>query len=182
MPPFDDKQGFKVNDREDEPAPIRSPWEPSGDDTEEIEDDDPEALETDESEEELSPDELADEMKEFTVAEWKEAFPDCDVEDLEEKIPDTPSRRWMPWIASCLMGSALGGAFAGLLVSRWPQSEQASRFFFLFPVLALLLSCAWYWLFYLNPERIAKKMKNQETNLADSEPIQPTGSEPIHPK
>jgi hypothetical protein len=152
-----------------------------------------------ESPDEQSPDDESaelseEEMKPFTVADWKQQFPDYTAEELEEKIPESSRARRMALVASCLMGTLLGAAIAGVLVNNRPRSQEVRAFFIFFLVLAPLFSCVWHWLFYLRGERVAQKMKaqKQEANPADSEPIpsnneelqqaNPVGSEPIHPK
>jgi len=150
-----------------------------------------------ESPDEESPDddefaELSEEeMRPFTLAEWQQSMPDYTDEEFEEKLPDRTRSSWMAPIVSCLFGTLLGAAIAGVLVSDQPKPQQARAFFSFFLVLALLFSCIWYWLFYLRPKDLAKKMKEQEPNPVGSEAIlsneelrqkAPAGSEPIHPK
>ena len=141
----------------------------------------------DEEEEELSEEELAEEMKPFTLADWKQSIPDYTTEELEEKIPESPRASRMALVASCLMGTLLGAAIAGVLVNNQPRSQETRAFFIFFLVLAPLFSCVWHWLFYLHGQKVAQKMKEQEqeANSAGSNPIQhenPIGPEPIHPK
>jgi hypothetical protein len=184
---FNDKNEFEAGDREDEfrtrafpleSADMESPDEESPDDEEETE---------------LSEEELAEESKPFTAAEWKQQFPDYTAEELEEKLPERTRASWMAPVFSCLWGTGLGAAIAGVLINDQPKPQQARAFFIFFLVLAPLFSCIWHWLFYLRGERVAQKMKEQEqeANPAGSEPIPPNeelrqkapaGSEPIHPK
>src|SRR5215471_19212954 len=115
MPPFGDKQEFTDGDPEDtlrrEPLSEESAGENVGD------------LETDDEFAELSP----EEMQEFTAAEWRGEFPDYDATELEEKIAERP-RRWIAPVASGVMGTSLGAAFAGLLVDRVPRQQQVRTF------------------------------------------------------
>jgi hypothetical protein len=119
---------------------------------------------------------LAEEMKPFTVADWKQEIPDYTVEEFEEKLPVHTRSSWMAPVVSCLFGTLLGAAIAGVLVNDQPKPQQPRAFFGFFLVLALLFSCIWYWLFYLRIEQVAQKMKKQEQDA------NPAGSEPIHPK
>jgi hypothetical protein len=120
-------------------------------------------------------------------------MPNYTAEELEEKLPKRTRESWMAPVISCMGGTGLGAAIAGLLVDDQPKPQQARAFFIFFLVLALLFSCSWHWLFYLRGKQVAQKMKEQEqtANLAGSEPIlpneelqqaNPIGSEPIHPK
>jgi preprotein translocase subunit YajC len=70
-------------------------------------------------------------------------------------------------------------------VNDLPRQQQVRAFFIFFLVLSLLFFCLWHWFFFVRPERVAKKMKQEQENLVDSGPVQqenPVGSEPIHPK
>lgn len=169
MRPLDDKKDFQAGDSEDEFRtglfPLESPDE--------------------EMEIELSEEELAAEMEPFTSADWKQEFPDYVAQDYEEKLPDHTSATWMAPVVSCLFGTLLGAAIAGGLVGDLPRPLQVRMFFVFFLVLAFLLSCAGYLFFFLRAESVAKKMKDEQENLVDSESIQqenPVGPEPIHPK
>jgi predicted lipid-binding transport protein (Tim44 family) len=169
MRPLDDKKDFRAGDSEDNsrigPFPLDSPDE--------------------EMETELSEEELAAEMEPFTVADWNRQFPDATPEELEEKLPDHTRARWMAPVMSGLFGTLLGAAIAGLKVNDQPRQQQVRAFFIFFLVLSLLFSCLWHWFFFVRPERVAKKMKQEQENLVDSGPVQqenPVGSEPIHPK
>jgi len=183
---FKDKNQFEAGDREDEFRSGAFPLESADSES-------PEEESPDDDEEELSEEELAEEMKPFTVAEWKQEFPDYTTEDLEEKIPESPRVARMAVAASCLMGTLLGAAIAGVLVNNQPKPQQVRAFFIFFLVLAPLLACVWHWLFYLRGQQVAQKMKEeeQEADPAGSEPILPNeglqqeaqaGPEPIHPK
>ena len=130
-------------------------------------------------------------MKPFTVADWKQEIPDYTVEEFEEKLPDHTRSSWMAPVVSCLFGTLLGAAIAGVLVNDQPKPQHTRAFFFFFLVLAPLFSCVWHWLFVLRAESVAKKMKDEQEDPAGSEPIlpneelqkaNPAGSEPIHPK
>lgn len=175
---FTDKDQFGTGSQEDE-FPLESA------DTEF-----PDEESSDGEEEELSEEELAEEMKPFTVADWKQEIPDYTAEEFEEKIPNRTRSRWMAPVMSCLWGTLLGAAIAGLLVNDQPKPQQVRAFFIFFLVLALLFSCIWHWLFYLRPKDLTRKMKEQEANPASSEPIlsneelrqKDLASEPIHPK
>ncbi|HET8892020.1 MAG TPA: hypothetical protein VFQ41_24190 [Candidatus Angelobacter sp.] len=166
---FRDKNEFEAGDREDEFRTEAFPLESA----------DMESPDDDEEEEaELSEEELAEEMKPFTVAEWKQEFPDYTAEELVEKIPKSPRASRMALVASCLMGTLLGAAIAGVLVNNQPGSQEARAFFIFFLVLAPLFSFIWHWLFYLRGERVGQKMKEQE----QEQEANPATSEPIHPK
>src|SRR5689334_8362805 len=87
-----------------------------------------------ESPDEQSPDDESaelseEEMKPFTVADWKQQFPDYTAEELEEKIPESSRARRMALVASCLMGTLLGAAIAGVLVNNRPRSQEVRAFF-----------------------------------------------------
>ena len=136
-------------------------------------------------EEELSEEELAAEMEPFTLADWKEEFPDYTAQEYEEKLPDHTSASWMAPVMSCLVGTLLGAAIAGLNVNDLPRSQQVRTFVIFFLFFAPAFSLAEYWLFYLHPKQLMAKMREQQANPVDSESIQqenPVGSEPIHPK
>lgn len=174
---FTDNNQFGTGNREDELRPQAFP--PESADSESPDDEFAEL-----SEEEIRP---------FTVAEWKQQFPDYGAEELEEKIPKSSRASRMALVASGLMGTLLGAAIAGVLVNDQPKPQQARAFFIFFLVLVPLFSCIWHWLFYLRGEQLAQKMKKQEqeANPAGSEPIlsneelqqkDPVGPEPIHPK
>jgi hypothetical protein len=165
MRPLENKKDFRAGDSDDDsrigPFPLDSPMET-----------------------ELSEEELAAEMEPFTVADWNRQFPDAIPEELEEKLSDHTRARWMAPVMSGLFDTLLGAAIAGLRVNDLPGQQQVRAFFIFFLVLSLLFSCLWHWFFFVRPERVAKKMKEQE-NLVDSGPVQqenPVGSEPIHPK
>jgi hypothetical protein len=181
---FTDKNQFGTGDWEDESRTGSFPLE--SDDSESLDEESP-----DDEEEELSEEELAEEMKPFTVADWKQEIPDYTVEEFEEKLPDRTRSRWMAPVVSCLFGTLLGAAIAGVLVNDQPKPQQARAFFSFFLVFALLFSCIWYWLSYLRIEQVARKMKKLEANPEGSEQSipnegfqqeNPAGSEPIHPK
>ncbi len=76
----------------------------------------------DEEETELSEEELAAEMEPFIVADWKQEFPDYTAEELEEKLPDRTRSSWMAPVVSCLFGTLLGAAIAGVLVNDQPRA------------------------------------------------------------
>jgi hypothetical protein len=150
-----------------------------------------------ESPDEESPDddefaELSEEeMRPFTLAEWQQSMPDYTAEELEEKLPKRTRESWMAPVISCMGGTGLGAAIAGVLVNDQPKPQQARAFFIFFLVLALLFSCIWHWLFYLRPKQLTARMREQEANPVESELILPNeelqepntaGSEPIHPK
>jgi hypothetical protein len=154
-----------------------------------------EELETDPSEAEFADDdefaELSEEeMRPFTLAEWQQSIPNYTAEELEEKLPERTRESWMAPAMSCLWGTLLGAAIAGLLVNDQPKPQQARAFFIFFLVLALLFSCIWHWLFYLRPKDLTRKMNEQEANPTSSEPIlsneelrqKDLASGPIHPK
>ena len=165
--PFQDKNEFEASDQEDESLAGAFPEESPDD------------------EEELSEEELAAEMEPFTVADWKKEIPDYTAEEFEERLPERTRAHWMTPFLSCLFGTLLGAAIAGLNVNNLPRSQQVRTFFAFFPVLALLFSCAGYLFFVLRPKSVAKKMEDEQENLVDSESIQrenPAGPEPIHPK
>jgi hypothetical protein len=178
---FTDKNQFGTGSRKDRTAaPLPS----------DSLEDEMEELETD-----PSGDEVADdyEIEKATAADWKDEFPDYTEEEFEEKIPNRSRSRWMAPVVSCLMGTLLGAAIAGVLVNNQPRSQEARAFFIFFLVLAPLFSGIWHWLFFLRGEQVAQKMEEQEqaANPAGSEPISsnkelqqagPVGSEPIHPK
>ena len=93
----------------------------------------------------------------------------------EDQFGTRPRRArssWMRPVASCLFGTLLGAGFAGLIVSDLPESRQVRMFFIYLLVLAPLISFGWYWLIFLFPGRLAKKMKDRQAN-----PVAP-----IHPK
>jgi len=119
----------------------------------------PDEESSDGEEEELSEEELAEEMKPFTVADWKQEIPDYTAEEFEEKIPKRTRARWMAPVVSCLFGTLLGAAIAGILVNDQPKPQQARAFFIFFLVLALLFSCIWHWLFYLRPKQLTSRMR-----------------------
>jgi hypothetical protein len=154
-----------------------------------------EELETDPSEAEFADDdefaELSEEeMRSFTLAEWQQSIPNYTAEESEEKLPERTRESWMAPAMSCLWGTLLGAAIAGLLVNDQPKPQQARAFFIFFLVLALLFSCIWHWLFYLRPKDLIRKMNEQEANPTSSEPIlsneelrqKDLASGPIHPK
>src|SRR6478735_7292203 len=126
---FREKNEFEAGDREDEFRTAAFPLESA--DSESLDEESP-----DDEEEELSEEELAEEMKPFTVAEWKQEFPDYTAEELEEKIPKSPRANRMALVASCLMGTLLGAAIAGVLVNDQPKPQQTRAFFIFFLVLA----------------------------------------------
>lgn len=179
---FKDKNEFEAGDQEDEFRTGIFPPESAdmGSSDEESPDN--------EEETELSEEELAEEMKPTTLAQWKDEFPDYTAEELEEKIPESPRANRMALVASCLMGTLLGAAIAGVLINNQPEAQQTRAFFIFFLVLAPLFSCLWHWLFYLRGQQVAQKL---EANPEGSERIipnegfqqeNPAGSEPIHPK
>jgi hypothetical protein len=179
---FTDKNQFGTGDPEDEFQ--ARPFSPESD----MESPDEESPDDDEFAE-LS----EEEMRAFTLAEWQQSMPNYTAEELEEKLPKRTRESWMAPVISCMGGTGLGAAIAGVLVNDQPKPQQARAFFIFFLVLALLFSCSWHWLFYLRGKQVAQKMKEQEqtANLAGSEPIlpneelqqaNPIGSEPIHPK
>jgi hypothetical protein len=168
---FKDKNEFEAGDREDEFRTRAFPLESADMES------------PDDEEEELSEEELAEETKPFTVAQWKQEFPNYTAEELEEKIPKSPRASRMALLASCLFGTLLGAAIAGVLVGDQPGSQEARAFFIYFLVLAPLFSFVWHWLFYLRGERVAQKMKKQEQEASPADPkTNPAGSGPIHPK
>jgi len=173
---FKDKNEVEAGDREDEFRTGAFPLESADSES-------PDEESPDDEEEELSEEELAEETKPFTVAQWKQEFPDYTAEELEEKIPKTPRASRMALLGSCLFGTLLGAAIAGVLVGDQPGSQEARAFFIYFLVLAPLFSFVWHWLFYLRGERVAQKMKEQEQEASPADPkTNPAGSEPIHPK
>jgi hypothetical protein len=170
---FQDKNEFKADDRE-EPTTARPLFQDSLDD-------DIDELDTEQSEAEFAD----DEMEEFTAADWKQEFPDATDEEYEEKLPDHTSARWMAPVISCVFGTLLGAAIAGVLVNDQPKPLQARAFFIFFLVLAPLFSSLGLWLFVLRPESVARKMKDEQEDLVDAEPVQhenPVDSKPIHPE
>src|SRR6478609_537630 len=126
---FKDKNEFEAGDREDEFRTGAFPLESADSES-------PDEESPDDEEEELSEEELAEETKPFTVAEWKQEFPDYTAEELEEKIPKTPRASRMALLGSCLFGTLLGAAIAGVLVDDQPGSQEARAFFIYFLVLA----------------------------------------------
>src|SRR6185312_11352053 len=179
---FTDKNQFGTGSREDRnAAPL-----PSG-----SLDDEMEELEMDPSEAEFADDDefaerSEEEMRPFTLAEWQQSIPDYIAEEFEEKIPKSPRPRSMALVISCLMGTLVGAAIAGVLVNTQPRSQEARAFFIFFLVLAPLFS----FICHLFGQRVAQKMKEQEADAAGSEPILSNeelqkdlaASEPIHPK
>ncbi len=176
---FKDKNEFEAGDREDgfrtgafplESADMESPVEEPPDDEEEPE---------------ISEEELAAEVEEFNRAEGVPEFPD---DEEGEKIPDLNRPRWMARIMSCVTGTFLGAAIAGLLASNQPGSQQARAFFIFFLFFAPLFSFVGHWFFVLHPQRLAKKIKDWPAEPVDQQIIpahqqaRPFGSEPIHPK
>jgi hypothetical protein len=123
---------------------------------------------TESSDEESPDDEFAElseeEMKPFTVADWKRQFPDLSVEEFEEKIPDRSRSRWMAWVVSCLWGTLLGAAFAGLLINQVPAPRQQRMFLAFFALLAPCISLAGHWFFVTRPNRIAEKLEKEEVS------------------
>ena len=181
---FTDKNQFGTGDPEDEFQ--ARPFSPESDMESDMESPDEESPDDDEFAE-LS----EEEMRPFTLAECQQSMPDYTAEELEEKLPKRTRSTWMAPIISCLFGTLLGAAIAGVLVNNQPRSQEARAFFIFFLVLAPLFSFIWHWLFYLRPKALARKMEEQEVNPAGSEPILsneelqqrvPVGSEPIHPK
>ncbi|SRR6266571_4492213 len=171
-----DKNEFEAGDRKDEFRTRAFPLESADSES-------PDEESPDDEEEELSEEELAEEMKPFTVAQWKQEFPDYTAEELEEKIPKSPRASRMALLASCLVGTLLGAGIAGVLVDDQPKAQQVRAFFIFFLVLAPLFSCIWHWLFYLRGEQVAQKMKKQEQEASPADPkTNPAGSAPIHPK
>jgi len=170
---FTDKNQFGTGSREDwTAAPLPS----------DSLDGEMEEVETDSSEDEVADDY---QIEKVTTADWKEEFPDYSEEELEEKLPERTRASWMAPVVSCLFGTLLGAAIAGVLVNDQPKPQQVRAFFIFFLILAPLLSCVGHWLFVLRPESVAKKMKDERESLVDSEPIRhesPVDSEPIHPK
>src|SRR4051794_7941669 len=110
-----DKNQFGTGDPEDEFQ--ARPFSPESDmespDEESPDDDDDEFAEL--SEEEMRP---------FTLAEWQQSMPDYTAEELEEKIPDRTRSNWMAPVVSCLFGTLLGAAIAGVLVNDQPKPQQ----------------------------------------------------------
>ena len=155
MRPLDDQKKFQAGGSEDESRPGPSSRESPDE----------------EMEGEPSEEELAAEVEEFNRAE---AVPEFADDEEGEKIPDLSRPRWMARIVSCLIGTSLGAAIAGLLVNSVPASRQPRMFLIYFLVLAPLFSFSWHWFFVLRPQRLAKKMDEESTNHI--------GSEPIHPK
>ena len=177
---FTDKNQFGTGDPEDEFQ--AKPFSPESD----MESPDEESPDDDEFAE-LS----EEEMRAFTLAEWQQSMPDYTAEELEEKLPKRTRESWMAPVISCMGGTGLGAAIAGVLVNDQPKPQQARAFFIFFLVLALLFSCIWHWLFYLRPKQLTARMREQEANPVESELILPNeelqepntaGSEPIHPK
>ncbi|HEX7289391.1 MAG TPA: hypothetical protein VF532_24625 [Candidatus Angelobacter sp.] len=124
---------------------------------------------------ELSEKEEAAEMQPFTAADWKQEFPDYSAEELEEKLPERTRASWMAPVASCLFGTLLAAAIAGVKVNDLPRLQQVRGLFIFLLVLAPLFSSIWYWLFFARPKCVAEKTKEwEQANSA--------GSEPIHPK
>jgi|SRR5215831_2659264 len=175
---FKDKNEFAA-DREDE---FRTRAFPS----ESADMESPDEESDDEEETELSEEELAEEMKPFTVADWKQQFPDYSSEELEERIPKSSRASRMALVASGLMGTLLGAAVAGVLVNNQPRSQQTRAFFIFLLVLAPLFFYILYWLFSLRGTQVTQKMKEQEQeDPAGSDPLlheNPVGPGPIHPK
>jgi len=122
-----------------------------------------------ELEEALDPEEL----RKFTAEDWRGEFPGYEAKELREILPERP-KRWMPPVASSLMGIALGAAVAGLLIDRWPNPQQVTVYFVLLPLLAALFSFGWYWFFHLRPEQLIKKLKDEELNPPPAGPIHPS--------
>jgi hypothetical protein len=166
---FTDKNQFGTGDPEDEFQTEAFPLKSA--DSESLDEES-----SDDEEEDLSEEELAEETKPFTVADWKQEIPDYTAEEFEEKIPNRTRSSWMAPVVSCLFGTLLGAAIAGVLVNNQPKPQQARAFFIFFLVLAPLFSCIWHWLLYLRIEQVVQKMKKQEQDA------NPAGSEPIHPK
>jgi hypothetical protein len=181
---FTDKNQFGTGDPEDEFQ--ARPFSPESDPESDMESPDEESPDDDEFAE-LS----EEEMRAFTLAEWQQSMPNYTAEELEEKLPKRTRESWMAPVISCMGGTGLGAAIAGVLVNDQPKPQQARAFFIFFLVLALLFSCIWHWLFYLRPKQLTARMREQEANSVESELILPNeelqepntaGSEPIHPK
>jgi hypothetical protein len=181
---FTDKNQFGTGDPEDEFQ--ARPFSPESDPESDMESPDEESPDDDEFAE-LS----EEEMRAFTLAEWQQSMPNYTAEELEEKLPKRTRESWMAPVISCMGGTGLGAAIAGVLVNDQPKPQQARAFFIFFLVLALLFSCIWHWLFYLRPKQLTARMREQEANPVESELILPNeelqepntaGSEPIHPK
>ena len=166
---FRDKNEFDAGDREDEFRTGDLPLESA--DSETFDKESP-----DDEEEDLSDEELAAEMEPFTVADWKQEIPDYTAEELEEKIPASARASWMALVLSCLFGTLLGAAIAGVLVNDHPKPQQVRAFFIFFLVLAPLFSCIWHWLFYLRGERVAQKMKDESAEAGGKSGGLRTGS------
>jgi len=161
---FTDKNQFGTGSREDRTAaPLPS----------DSLDGEMEEVETDSSEDEVADDY---QIEKVTAADWKQEIPDYTAEEFEEKIPNRTRSSWMAPVVSCLFGTLLGAAIAGVLVNNQPKPQHARAFFIFFLVLAPLFSCIWHWLFYLRIEQVVQKMKKQEQDA------NPAGSEPIHPE
>src|SRR4029077_6497704 len=171
--PFQDKNEFEAGDPEDKSQTGAFPEESPDD------------------EEKRSEEELAIEMEPFTVADWKQEIPDYTAEEFEEKLPDRTRARWMSPVLSCLFGTLLGAAIAGVNVNDLPRPQQVRTFIIFFLFLAPVFSLFWHWLFYLRPKQLTARMREQQVNPIGSDPIppneelqqaNPVGSEPIHPK
>ena len=154
---FTDKDQFGTGDPEDEFQ--ARPFSPESDPESDMESPDEESPDDDEFAE-LS----EEEMRPFTLAEWQQSMPDYTAEELEEKLPKRTRASWMAPVISCLGGTGLGAAIAGVLVNDQPKPQQARAFFILFLVLALLFSYIWHWLFYLRPKQLTARMREQEAN------------------
>lgn len=163
---FKDKNEFEAGDQEDEFRTGTFPLESA--DMESSDEESPD----NEEETELSDEELA-EVEEFNRAQGVPEFPD---DEEPEKAPNLSRSLWMARIISCVTGTLLGVAIAGVLVNNLPKSQETRAFFIFFLVLAPLFSYIWYWLFHLRGEQVAQKMKEPEQKGT------PAGSEPIHPK
>jgi len=104
---FTGKNQFGTGDREDRAAPL--PLDPLDGEMEEVKTDSPK-------------DEVADDyqIEKVTAADWKEEFTDYSEEEFEEKVPNRTRATWMAPVVSCLFGTLLGAAIAGLLVNDLP--------------------------------------------------------------
>jgi hypothetical protein len=154
MHSFDNQKKSQTGGSEDEALPGQFSREPPDE----------------EMEGEPSEEELIAQVEEFNRAEGVPDFPDEEDEESEE-IPELSRSRWMARVASCLMGTFLAVAIAGLLVNGVAAPRQARMFLIYLLVLAPLFSLIWFLI--LRPQRPAKNMDEQSTNPVESEPIHP---------
>jgi hypothetical protein len=94
-------------------------------------------------------------------------FEDVEQDEENESISEATEerRRRLWWVVSCLCGTLLAAAAAGLMVDLWPRSSQPMAFVWSFTLLAPVLSVAGHWIFAVHPDQISEKLKAEYPSL-----------------